>query len=106
MAWLTLLGAGLLEIVWALAINQSEGFTRLWPTVATAIAMAASVGLLSWSTRTLPIGTAYTVWTGIGSVGTFAVGIVLLGEPAHPSRVVAAALIVGGLLLMKASTPA
>jgi len=105
-AWLTLLGAGLLEIVWAFAISQSKGFTRLWPTVATVIAISASVGLLSWSARSLPIGTAYTVWTGIGSVGTFAVGIIFLGEPAHPSRVIAATLIVGGLLLMKASTPA
>ena len=106
MAWLTLLVAGLLEIVWAFAMNHSDGFTRLWPTVATLIAMLASVGLLSWSTRSLPIGTAYTVWTGIGSIGTFTVGIIFLGEPAHPSRVIAAALIVGGLLLMRASTPA
>ena len=106
MAWLTLLAAGLLEIVWAFAMNRSEGFTRLWPTVATAIAMLASVGLLSWSARSLPIGTAYTVWTGIGAVGTFAVGIIFLGEPAHASRVIAAALIVGGILIMKASTPA
>ena len=106
MAWLTLIGAGLLEIVWAFAVNQSERFTRLWPTVATVVAISASGGLLSWCARTLPIGTAYTVWTGIGSVGTFAVGIIFLGEPAHPSRVIAAALIVGGLLLMKASAPA
>ena len=106
MAWFVLLGAGLLEIVWAFAMNRSEGFTRLWPTVATVITMLASVALLSWSARSLPIGTAYTVWTGIGSVGTFAAGIIFLGEPAHPSRVIAATLIVVGLLLMKASTPA
>ena len=105
MAWLTLLCAGLLEIVWAFAMDQSEGFTRLWPAVATVIAMTASALLLAWSTRSIPIGTAYMVWTGIGAVGTFAVGIIFLGESAHPSRVIAAALIVGGILLMKASTP-
>ena len=106
MAWLALVIAGLLEIVWALAMKQSEGFTRLWPSVITLAAALASFGLLSWSMRSLPLGTAYVAWTGIGAVGAFAVGIIFLSEPAHPSRLAAAALIVGGLLLMKVSTPA
>jgi quaternary ammonium compound-resistance protein SugE len=105
-AWFVLFIAGLLEVAWAFFMKQSEGFTRLWPSAITIGAMMISFGLLSWSMRTLPLGTAYTVWTGIGAVGAFAVGIVFLGEAANPLRLLAAALIVAGLLLMKLSSPA
>ena len=104
MAWLLLFVAGLLEVVWAFTMKQSHGFTRLAPTVVTLIAMVASFALLSISMRTLPLGTAYTVWTGIGAVGAFIVGVAALGEPANAPRLVAAALIVSGLALMKASS--
>ena len=106
MAWLILVIAGLFEVVWAFAMKRSEGFTRLWPSVVTMAAMLVSFGLLAWSMRSLPLGTAYTVWTGIGAVGAFVVGIVFLGETASASRLMAASLIVGGLLLMKLSSPA
>ena len=106
MAWIILVIAGLLEVVWAFTMKQSAGFTRLWPSVITLVAMGISFGLLSWSMRTLPLGTAYTVWTGIGAVGAFIVGIVVLGEPANALRIVAALLIVGGLVLMKLSSSA
>lgn len=101
MAWLSLFVAGLLEIVWAFYMKQSHGFTRLIPSVITLVTMAASFALLSLSMRTLPLGTAYTIWTGIGAVGTFIVGLVVLGEPAHLMRIIAACLIVSGLVLMK-----
>lgn len=101
MAWIYLLIAGLLEVVWAYSMKQSAGFTRLWPSVITMIAMAVSFGLLSISMKSLPLGTAYTVWTGIGAVGAFVVGIIWLNEGVHPMRVGAAALIVVGLVLMR-----
>ncbi|MDQ3172064.1 MAG: multidrug efflux SMR transporter [Acidobacteriota bacterium] len=104
MAWIFLLIAGLLEVVWAYTMKLSQGFTRTGATVATLLAMLASFGLLSISMKTLPLGTAYTVWTGIGAVGAFAVGIVMLGEPLNATRVLAAALIVSGMVLMKLST--
>jgi len=106
MAWIALLAAGLLEVVWAFYMKQSSGFTRVWPTVITVVTMIASFLLLSFAMRTLPLGTAYTVWTGIGAVGAFAVGIVVLGEPADALRVTAGLLIVCGLVLMKVSSPA
>ena len=106
MAWLILTIAGLFEVVWAFSMKQSEGFTRLWPSVVTLAAMLVSFGLLAWSMRSLPLGTAYTVWTGVGAVGAFVVGIVFLGETANASRLMAASLIVSGLLLMKLSSPA
>ena len=105
MAWFVLIIAGLFEVVWAFSMKQSEGFTRLWPSVVTLAAMLVSFGLLAWSMRLLPLGTAYTVWTGIGAVGAFVVGIVFLGETANASRLMAASLIVSGLLLMKLSSP-
>jgi quaternary ammonium compound-resistance protein SugE len=105
-AWLILIIAGLFEVVWAFAMKQSEGFTRLWPSAVTLTAMLASVGLLAWSMRSLPLGTAYTVWTGVGAVGAFIVGIVFLGETVNAPRLLAASLIVSGLLLMKLSSPA
>lgn len=105
MAWIYLLIAGILEIVWAFFMKQSEGFSRLTPSLITLVAMTASFALLSISMRTLPLGTAYTVWTGIGAIGAFVVGVFFLGEPASFLRVFAAALIVGGLILMKVSSP-
>ena len=105
MAWVVLVVAGLFEVVWASAMKQSHGFTRPWPSVVTIAGMLVSFGLLSWSMRTLPLGTAYTVWTGIGAVGAFLVGALVLGESLSPARIAAAALIVGGLVLMKLSTP-
>ncbi len=105
MPWIVLIIAGLFEVVWAFAMKQSHGFTRLGPSLVTAGAMALSVGLLAWSMRSLPLGTAYTVWTGIGAVGAFVVGIAVLGESVSALRVLAALLIIGGLLLMKLSTP-
>ena len=106
MSWLILIIAGLFEVVWAFSMKQSDGFTRLWPSVVTLVAMLVSFGLLAWAMRSLPLGTAYTIWTGIGAVGAFVVGIVFLGEAASASRVIAALLIVSGLLLMKLSSPA
>lgn len=106
MAWFYLIVAGILEIIWAYWMKQSHGFTRLWPTVITIVTMIGSFGLLSVAMRTLPLGTAYTIWTGIGAVGAFLVGIVLLGELVSPMRVIAAVLIVSGLVLMKLSTNA
>ena len=104
MAWNLLLVAGLLEIVWAYTMKLSQGFTRVGMTVLTLLTLAASFALLAVAMRTLPLGTAYTVWTGIGAVGAFVVGIVALGEPMTMGRVLAAALIVAGLALMKLST--
>ena len=106
MAWLYLLFAGLLEVVWAYAMKLSEGFSKPVPTVITAVTMIASFALLSLAMRSLPLGTAYTIWTGIGAVGAFVLGIVALGEPVTPMRVVAAVLIVSGLVLMKLSSNA
>ena len=104
MAWVLLLAAGLLEIVWAFTMKLSQGLTRGGPTAVTVLEMLASFALLSISMKTLPLGTAYTVWTGIGAVGAFLVGVVVLGEPLTIGRVVAAALIVAGLTVMKLST--
>lgn len=106
MAWIFLIIAGLLEVVWAYFMKQSEGFTRLAPTGVTFLAMFASFGLLSVSMKTLPLGTAYTVWTGIGAVGAFIVGIAVLGEQVTPMRIFAAVLIVSGLVLMKLTSGA
>ena len=101
MAWVYLLIAGLLEIVWAYFMKQSAGFTRLWPSVATLGFMAVSFALLSISMKTLPMGTAYMVWTGIGAVGAFIVGVVFLQEHLSPLRVVAALLVLAGLVLFR-----
>lgn len=104
MAWIFLIIAGLLEVVWAFLMKQSDGFTRLWPSVGTIAFMFASFGLLSLSMKSLPLGTAYTIWTGIGAVGAFVVGIAVLGEQVSLMRVVAAVLIVSGLVMMKLSS--
>lgn len=107
MAWVYLAFAGILEIVWAFYMKQSEGFSRLWPSLITLATMIASFGLLSVAMRSLPLGTAYVIWTGIGAVGAFLVGITVLGEQASFMRVCAAVLIVSGIVLMKlASGPA
>lgn len=104
MAWVYLIIAGLLEVVWAYLMKRSEGFTLLWPSIGTLAFMGLSFGLLSLSMKSLPLGTAYMVWTGIGAVGAFVVGAALLGEPVGPMRVAAALLIVGGIVLMKLSS--
>jgi len=104
MAWILLFVAGLFEVVWAYYMKQSSGFTRLWPTLITISTMIVSFLLLSFAMRTLPLGTAYTVWTGIGAVGAFAVGVTVLGEPADATRIIAAVLIVCGLVLMRLSS--
>jgi quaternary ammonium compound-resistance protein SugE len=101
MAWIYLLIAGLLEIVWAYFMKQSHGFTRLWPSVATLGFMTVSFALLSISMKTLPMGTAYVMWTGIGAVGAFIVGVVLLGEQINPLRILAAVLVLSGLVLFR-----
>lgn len=103
MAWILLTCAGVLEVVWAYYMKQSHGFTKVVPTTITIVAMVASFALLSVSMKTLPLGTAYTIWTGIGAVGAFLAGIYFLGEPANTMRIVAALLIVTGLLMMKLS---
>lgn len=104
MAWIFLLFAGLFEIVWAFLMKASDGFTRLWPSVGTIGFMTVSFGLLAMAMRTLPLGTAYAVWTGIGAVGAFAVGVVVLGEPLSAMRVAGAGLIVSGLIVLKLSS--
>jgi quaternary ammonium compound-resistance protein SugE len=104
MAWIALFVAGLLEVVWAYSMKLSNGFSNLAASLVTVVAMIASVGLLSLAMRSLPLGTAYTIWTGIGAVGSFVVGIALLGEQVSPVRVAAAFLIIAGLVLMKLST--
>ena len=106
MAWIMLIAAGLLEVVWAFSMKQSEGFTRLWPSVVTLVTMVLSFVLLAASMRSLPLGTAYTIWTGIGAVGAFIVGILVLGETLNAARLVAALLIVSGLILKEVATDA
>lgn len=106
MAWIYLAIAGVFEVVWAFAMKQSDGFTRPGATIVTLVAMIASFALLSLSMKSLPLGTAYTIWTGIGAVGAFVAGIAVLGEQASAMRIVAALLILAGLVLMKLSSPA
>ena len=99
--WLILFVAAALEVVWAIGLKYTEGFTRLWASVATLAAMGASMFLLAVAVRVLPIGTAYAVWTGLGAAGTAALGIVLLGEPATAARMLCIALIVAGVAGLK-----
>ncbi|MFJ3046755.1 DMT family transporter [Herbaspirillum chlorophenolicum] len=101
MAWVMLLVAGLLEVIWAYSMKLSDSFSKPIPSLITIVTMIASFGLLSMSMRTLPLGTAYTIWTGIGAVGAFVVGIVVLGEQVSVLRIAAAVLIVAGLVMMK-----
>lgn len=105
MAWIYLLVAGLLEVVWATAMKYSDGYSRLAPTVIMLVTMLASFVLLSMAMKSLPLGTSYAIWTGIGAVGAFIVGIVWLGDPVNPMRILAACLIVGGIILMKLASP-
>nr|WP_278357389.1 quaternary ammonium compound efflux SMR transporter SugE [Acinetobacter lwoffii] len=104
MAWIVLILAGIFEIVWAYSMKLSEGFTRLTPSIITIVFMVLSFALLAYAMRTLPLGTAYTIWTGIGAVGSFLIGIWVLGEPATVLRMLAAVLIISGLVLMKVSS--
>lgn len=104
MAWIYLVVAGVLEVAWAYAMKRSDGFSLLVPSVLTIVLMIASFALLAISMKSLPLGTAYTVWTGIGAVGAFLVGIAVLGEAATPMRLLAAAFIVTGIVMMKLSS--
>ncbi len=104
MAWVILVFAGIFEIVWAYSMKLSEGFTKLGPSLITLFFMILSFGLLAYAMKTLPLGTAYTIWTGIGAIGSFLVGIFILGEPASAMRMLAAVLIISGLVLMKLSS--
>lgn len=104
-AWLSLVVAGLFEIVWAIGLKYSAGFTRLAPSVLTVAAMTASLYLLAVALKTIPVGTGYAVWTGIGAVGTALVGIWLLGEARDPARLLSIALIVAGIAGLRLATP-
>jgi len=104
MPWLYLLIAGVLEVVWAYTMKQSHGFSKLFPSLITVTVMVASFWLLAIAMRTIPLGTAYVIWTGIGAIGAFLVGITLLAEPLNATRILAAILIISGLVLMKLSS--
>jgi quaternary ammonium compound-resistance protein SugE len=105
MAWALLFVAGLLEVGWAIGLKYTAGFTRLWPSVFTIAAIVASMVLLGIAVRTIPVGTGYAVWTGIGAVGTAALGILLLGEPVTAWRVLFLAMIVVGIAGLKFTSP-
>lgn len=105
MSWIWLLLAGLLEVVWAVGLKYSQGFTRVWPSTLTLAAMAGSVFLLALAVKTLPLGTAYAVWTGIGAVGTVVFGMIVLGDPATAGRIVCLAMIIGGIAGLKMFSP-
>ena len=103
--WLALLAAGLLEIAWALGLKYSDGLTRFWPTAATVVAIALSFALMAIALRSLPFGTAYAVWTGIGAVGSILLGMYLYSEPTDPVRIVCLTLIVAGMVGLKLNSP-
>lgn len=105
MPWIILLLAGIFEIGWAIGLKYTDGFTRLWPTLGTVAAMAVSLALLGVAMKSLPVGTAYAVWVGVGAVGTAILGMVLLGEPANPGRLVSLGLIVLGIIGLKLASP-
>jgi quaternary ammonium compound-resistance protein SugE len=105
MNWIILVVAGLFEVGWAIGLKYTDGFTKLWPSVGTVLAMVASVVLLGVAMKTLPVGTAYAVWVGIGAVGTAILGIVLLGDAANAGRIVSLVLIVAGVVGLKLATP-
>ena len=105
MAWAMLVVAGLFEVGWAIGLKYTEGFARLWPTVGTVIAMIISLGLLGVAMKSLPVGTSYAIWVGVGAVGTAILGIVLLGESASAGRLISLALIVAGIVGLKLATP-
>lgn len=101
MNWFILFIAGMLEIGWAVGLKYTEGFTRLWPTVGTVLSMVASLGLLGLAMKSLPVGTAYAIWVGVGAVGTVILGMVLLGEPANAGRLISVGLIIAGIIGLK-----
>lgn len=105
-AWVILVVAGLFEVGWAIGLKYTEGFTRLWPTIWTAVSMIISLWLLGMAMKSLPVGTAYSVWVGVGAVGTVILGIVLQGESASAARIVSIGLIVAGIIGLKLATPA
>lgn len=105
MNWIILITAGLFEIGWAIGLKYTDGFTRFWPTVGTVLAMMISLGLLGIAMKTLPVGTAYAIWVGVGAVGTAILGIVLLGESANIARLLSLALIMLGIVGLKLATP-
>jgi quaternary ammonium compound-resistance protein SugE len=104
MAWIILVIAGLFEVGWAIGLKYTEGFTRPWPTAATVLSMIASLWLLGIAMKSLPVGTAYGVWVGVGAVGTVVLGIALLGEPANAARLLSVGLIVAGIVGLKLSS--
>jgi quaternary ammonium compound-resistance protein SugE len=106
MAWIILVLAGLFEVGWAIGLKYTEGFTRLWPTVWTVLAMVISLWLLGVAMKSLPVGTAYSIWVGVGSVGTVILGIALLGESANAGRLISVGLIIAGIVGLKLATPA
>jgi quaternary ammonium compound-resistance protein SugE len=101
MPWAVLVTAGLFEIGWAIGLKYTDGFTKLWPTVGTVVSMAISLGLLGIAMKSLPVGTAYAVWVGVGAVGTAILGMVLLGEPANAGRMISLGLIIAGIIGLK-----
>jgi quaternary ammonium compound-resistance protein SugE len=105
MAWLLLIVAGICEVVWAIGLKYAEGFTRVWPSVITVAAMLVSIVLLGLAMKSLPVGTSYAVWVGIGAVGTAILGIVLLGESASAGRLASLALILAGIVGLKLAAP-
>jgi quaternary ammonium compound-resistance protein SugE len=106
MAWIILFLAGLFETGWAIGLKYTEGFTRLWPTVWTVVAMVISLWLLGIALKSLPVGTAYSVWVGVGAIGTVVLGIALLDEPANAARLISVGLIIAGIIGLKLATPA
>ena len=106
MAWVILFVAGLFETGWAIGLKYTDGFTRIWPTVWTIVAMIISLWLLGIAMKTLPVGTAYSVWVGVGAVGTVVLGIALLEEPANAARLISVGLIIAGIIGLKLATPA
>ena len=105
MAWVILVVAGLFEVAWAIGLKYTEGYTRLWPTVGTVAAMIISIVLLGLAMKSLPVGTSYAVWVGVGAIGTAALGIVLFGESASPGRLISLGLIVAGIVGLKLASP-
>ena len=106
MAWVILVIAGLFETGWAIGLKYTEGFTRLWPTIWTILAMIVSLWLLGIAMKSLPVGTAYSIWVGVGAVGTVILGIVLLGEPANAGRLISITFIIAGIIGLKIASPA
>ncbi len=105
MVWLILFIAGLFEVAWAIGLKYTDGFTRLWPTLGTALSMLVSIGLLGLAMKSLPVGTAYAIWVGIGAVGTVILGMLLFDEPATAMRLASLLLILAGIIGLKLATP-